>query len=121
VLKGGTLLAAYHLRRATRDIDVQALDLPGDADTIADLVRQVCAVESPHSGGLPAAARGSFPVTGYPLASVLSENLVRMLELGGANTRDWVRYESAAVAGDRESNSRRRSRWRSGERCHTLS
>jgi len=33
VLKGGTLLAAYQLRRPTQDIDMQVQQLPGDVDT----------------------------------------------------------------------------------------
>jgi len=33
VLKGGILLAAYQLRRPTRDIDMQALDFPLDERT----------------------------------------------------------------------------------------
>lgn len=45
VLKGGTLLAAYQLRRPTQDIDVQALRLAGDVETIQQLVRRVCTVE----------------------------------------------------------------------------
>lgn len=32
VLKGGVLLAAYRLRRSTRDVDMQALDFPLDED-----------------------------------------------------------------------------------------
>lgn len=46
VLKGGTLLAAYNLRRATRDIDVQALAVDNDADTLAALVREICQIDS---------------------------------------------------------------------------
>ena len=45
VLKGGTLLAAYDLRRATRDIDVQALAVNGDAETVAGLVREICQID----------------------------------------------------------------------------
>ena len=45
VLKGGTLLAAYQLRRPTQDIDVQAQQLSGDVETIQRMVEQVCTVE----------------------------------------------------------------------------
>lgn len=45
VVKGGTLLVAYGLRRATQDLDVQASSLPNDADTLAGMVREVCQVE----------------------------------------------------------------------------
>ena len=45
VLKGGTLLAAYQLRRPTQDIDVQAQQLSGDVETIQRMVEQVCTVD----------------------------------------------------------------------------
>lgn len=45
VLKGGTLLAAYDLRRATRDIDVQSLAVDGEVETLTALVREICAVD----------------------------------------------------------------------------
>ena len=45
VLKGGTLLAAYQLRRPTQDIDVQAQQLPGGVVTIQRMVEQVCTVD----------------------------------------------------------------------------
>ena len=44
VLKGGVLLAAYDTRRPTRDIDLQATDLAGDADTVLALVRDIAAI-----------------------------------------------------------------------------
>lgn len=46
ILKGGTLLAAYQLRRATQDIDVQASSLANDEDTLAEVVRGVCQVQA---------------------------------------------------------------------------
>ena len=141
VLKGGTLLAAYALRRATRDIDVQALAVDGEAEAVAGLVREICQIDSddgvsfdldrldvrsiregaayegirvrvpaalgraqlvlrldvnvgdpitpsPVRLDYPELLGGSFAVTGYPLASVLAEKLVTMLELREANTRD---------------------------------
>ncbi len=41
ILKGGVLLAAYDARRPTRDIDLHAMQLPGDVDDILHLVRTV--------------------------------------------------------------------------------
>jgi hypothetical protein len=46
VLKGGMLLAAYQLRRATQDIDAQARGIDNDADEVAGLVREVCAIDA---------------------------------------------------------------------------
>ena len=45
VLKGGVLLAAYGLRRATRDIDLQARQIPNDTDTVLEIAREVAAVD----------------------------------------------------------------------------
>lgn len=44
VLKGGALLAAYNLRRATQDVDVQAQGLLSDAEAVTDTIRTVCHV-----------------------------------------------------------------------------
>jgi hypothetical protein len=44
VLKGGVLLAAYDTGCPTRDIDLQATHLAGDADTVLALVRDIAAV-----------------------------------------------------------------------------
>lgn len=44
VLKGGVLLAAYSVRRPTRDIDVQALDFPVDEAHLRAVVEAVSAV-----------------------------------------------------------------------------
>lgn len=44
MLKGGVLLAAYDTRRPTRDIDLQARNLAGDADTVLALVRDIAVV-----------------------------------------------------------------------------
>lgn len=45
VVKGGMLLAAYDLRRQTRDIDLQASIGDTDRDTVAELIRQICAIK----------------------------------------------------------------------------
>jgi predicted nucleotidyltransferase component of viral defense system len=47
VLKGGVLLAAYELRRPTTDIDMAALRLANDVDTIRDLIADIAATALP--------------------------------------------------------------------------
>jgi hypothetical protein len=44
VLKGGVLLAAYGLRRPTKDIDAEALDIPVTPEHLASVVIDVAAV-----------------------------------------------------------------------------
>jgi hypothetical protein len=44
VLKGGALLAAYDLRRATRDLDFQAKRVANDPSIILSLVREIAFV-----------------------------------------------------------------------------
>jgi len=44
VLKGGVLLAAYDVRRPTRDIDFQGRQLVNDGETIMKLVKDVTAI-----------------------------------------------------------------------------
>jgi hypothetical protein len=62
--KGGVLLAAYDRRRPTRDIDLQARHLAGDADTVLALVRDIAAVQmttvwsSTRAAPLPTPGRG---------------------------------------------------------------
>ncbi len=46
VLKGGVLLAAFHLRRPTRDIDMQALDFQLDEQHVKTMVSAVANVDS---------------------------------------------------------------------------
>ncbi|EPR76767.1 hypothetical protein ADILRU_0606 [Leifsonia rubra CMS 76R] len=41
VLKGSALLAAFAVRRPTRDIDLQATGLANDADEVAERIRQI--------------------------------------------------------------------------------
>lgn len=45
VLKGGILLAAYQLRRPTRDIDMQALDFPLDEAHLRAMISAAAAVD----------------------------------------------------------------------------
>lgn len=44
VLKGGVLLAAFDARRPTKDIDLAALGIANDADTVLALIRRVLAL-----------------------------------------------------------------------------
>jgi predicted nucleotidyltransferase component of viral defense system len=48
VVKGGMVLAAYQLRRQTRDIDLQSRAGGDDEATVAELIRQVCEIEVDH-------------------------------------------------------------------------
>lgn len=41
VLKGGVLLAAFDLRRSTKDIDLQATGIANDADDVVERVRRL--------------------------------------------------------------------------------
>jgi hypothetical protein len=41
VLKGGTLLAAYDVRRPTRDVDLQAIALANDPNLVLDRIQEV--------------------------------------------------------------------------------
>ena len=50
VLKGGVLLAAFDLRRPTRDVDLQAQNLSNDATTVRSFVCEVAAL--PFTDGL---------------------------------------------------------------------
>jgi Nucleotidyl transferase AbiEii toxin, Type IV TA system len=45
VLKGGVLLAAYDLRRPTRDVDLQASAMANDAATVLALVTEIAGIE----------------------------------------------------------------------------
>lgn len=47
VLKGGVLLAAFAVRRPTKDIDLQASGLVNDADEVAGRVREIAVLELP--------------------------------------------------------------------------
>ena len=45
VLKGGVLLAAFDLRRPTKDIDLQATGLPNEVEAVLDRVRTVAGLD----------------------------------------------------------------------------
>jgi predicted nucleotidyltransferase component of viral defense system len=52
VLKGGALLAAYALRRQTRDIDLQAARLDNNEEAIALLVREIAETPTEEEDGI---------------------------------------------------------------------
>lgn len=43
VLKGGVLLAAYNLRRPTADVDLAAIHIPNEVESVRQLVADVAA------------------------------------------------------------------------------
>lgn len=45
VLKGGLLLAAFSLRRPTKDVDLQATGMANDVDDVLERVREVAAID----------------------------------------------------------------------------
>ena len=47
VLKGGVLLAAYDLRRPTRDVDLQGRRLENDSEAVLQIVKEVAVIDSP--------------------------------------------------------------------------
>jgi hypothetical protein len=52
VLKGGVLLAAFDVRRPTKDVDLAALDVTNDSATVLGLIRTVLAVTLPADDGV---------------------------------------------------------------------
>lgn len=47
VLKGGILLATYGVRRPTKDVDAEAIDVTLNAERIAEVVRDIAAIDVP--------------------------------------------------------------------------
>ena len=45
VLKGGVLLASFHLRRATKDIDLQAAGVPNDVDVVTARIKEIARIQ----------------------------------------------------------------------------
>ncbi len=45
VLKGGVLLAAFSLRRPTKDVDLQATGLTNDVDEVLERLRELAALD----------------------------------------------------------------------------
>jgi hypothetical protein len=70
VLKGGVLLAALAARRPTRDVDLAALDIRNDADTVLRAVREVLAIELPIDDGIAFDRPGQLAVPGMELVDV---------------------------------------------------
>lgn len=52
VLKGGVLLAAFDARRPTKDVDLAALELANDANTVLTLIRRVLALTPDFDDGI---------------------------------------------------------------------
>jgi hypothetical protein len=50
ILKGGVLLAAYQLRRPTRDVDLQGMRFDNTVDAVQDLVTDIA--RQPHDDGI---------------------------------------------------------------------
>lgn len=67
VLKGGMLLAAFEARRPTRDVDLLALHLPGEADAVRDMV--VAIARAPVDDGL------SFDIDATRVSTIRDEDL----------------------------------------------
>lgn len=78
VLKGGVLLAAYDMRRPTRDVDLSARNLSNSVESTVALVADIVSQEL---------LGGSIMVRGYPLEMVHAEKIVTALQRGTANTR----------------------------------
>jgi hypothetical protein len=144
VLKGGLLLAAYRLRRPTRDADFQAIDLPLDDEHMRAVVAAVAAMGDedgliiepdrtkvvrirdddeytglrvsvpakvhrtpvtiqldvstgdpiwprPEVVELPRLLGGTLKVVGHPIATVIAEKSVTILQRGTTSTR-WRDY-----------------------------
>lgn len=62
VLKGGMLLAAFGQRRPTRDLDVQAQQLPNDLETVRRLIVEIAEVDLDDGLRLDAAGATAQPI-----------------------------------------------------------
>lgn len=155
ILKGGVLLAAYHLRRPTRDIDMQAINFVVDDEHLRAVVGAVADVdvddglaidpdetrveliraEDSYSGlrvhlrvgiynwtasihldistgdpiwpeaemvRVPRLLGGEFEIRGHPIATIIAEKAVTMLQRGASSTRwrDLVDVRSFAITRD---------------------
>ena len=45
VLKGGVLLATFDLRRATKDIDLQAAGIPNDVEAVTQRIKEIAGIQ----------------------------------------------------------------------------
>ncbi|MGH3380343.1 MAG: nucleotidyl transferase AbiEii/AbiGii toxin family protein [Actinoallomurus sp.] len=62
VIKGGVLLAAYDVRRPTRDIDVQGQHIPLDAGNVVQMVREIAAIALDDGLEFDTAAATASPI-----------------------------------------------------------
>jgi hypothetical protein len=61
VLEGGVLLAAFLVRRPTRDVDLQAQSVPNDTESVLALVRSIAAPRRPTVSMTASSSRPSTP------------------------------------------------------------
>jgi len=86
VLKGGMLLAAFDMRRPTRDVDLAALALDDDVDTVLALMRRIIATPQPTNDGL-----------GFDLDSLSAETIRDEEEYAGIRVSVDVRLATAKL------------------------
>jgi hypothetical protein len=86
VLKGGVLLAAFGLRRPTKDVDLAGIDVDNDTRTVSDLVRRVLAVDALGDDGI------EFVVDGLTAETIREED-----EYAGVRVRVEARLASARL------------------------
>lgn len=67
VLKGGVLLAAFGIRRPTRDVDLAARHLANNTDNMLDLVRTILTTLPAHEDGI------TYDTTSLTAASIRDE------------------------------------------------
>ena len=67
VLKGGVLLAAFGIRRPTRDVDLAARHLANNTDSMLDLVRTILTTPPAHEDGI------TYDTTSLTAASIRDE------------------------------------------------
>lgn len=86
VLKGGVLLAAFGLRRPTKDVDLAGIDVDNDTRTVSDLVRRVLADDALGDDGI------EFVVDGLTAETIRDED-----EYAGVRVRVEARLASARL------------------------
>lgn len=62
VLKGGMLLAAFDQRRPTRDLDVQARQLPNDIEVVRQLIVEIAEIDLDDGLRLDTAGATAQPI-----------------------------------------------------------
>jgi len=86
VLKGGMLLAAFDMRRPTRDVDLAALALNDDVDTVLALMREIIATPMSADDGLE-----------FDLDSLYAETIRDEEEYAGVRVNVDVRLATAKL------------------------